>query len=131
MDLGGRTLTSAGGNDIFVAKFWRAAPAIHSVRDVPGDQGGFVNVARDASGCDNPGEHVITKYTVWRAIDAVLAPRGVTGFGNGRAPVANYLEQNHPNPMSASTSIVFGLNEAADVLKAGAVVETRKMVVAR
>jgi hypothetical protein len=73
MDLGGGTLTSAGNNDVFLAKFWRAAPVIHSVRDVPGDQGGLVNLAWDASGCDTPGEHVITEYTLWRAIDAALA----------------------------------------------------------
>ena len=42
------------------------------MRDVPGDQGGLVNLAWDASGADTPAEHVITRYTVWRAIDPTL-----------------------------------------------------------
>jgi hypothetical protein len=79
VNFGGATLTSTGGWDIFLAKFWRAAPVIHAVRDVPGDQGGFVNVAWDGSGCDTPVEHVITKYTVWRAIDPSLVSELVAG----------------------------------------------------
>jgi hypothetical protein len=68
-DFGGGPLTSAGGFDAYVAKFWRAAPVIAGVRDVPGDQGGWVNLSWDASGADTPAEHVITQYTTWRAID--------------------------------------------------------------
>jgi hypothetical protein len=78
-DFGGGALTSAGSYDIFLAKFWRAAPIIHAVRDVPGDQGGLVNVAWDASGCDTPVEHVITRYTVWRAIDPSLVSELLAG----------------------------------------------------
>jgi hypothetical protein len=72
-DFGGGVLTSTGGYDAFIAKFWRAAPVIQSVRDVPGDQGGFVNVSWDGSGADTPFDHGITRYTVWRAIDPSLA----------------------------------------------------------
>jgi hypothetical protein len=72
MDFGGGPLTSAGGIDIFVAKFWRS-PEIHAVRDVPGDQGGWVNLAWDGSGADSPAEHAIKRYTIWRAIDPSLA----------------------------------------------------------
>ncbi|MCX5801234.1 MAG: T9SS type A sorting domain-containing protein [Candidatus Eisenbacteria bacterium] len=44
------------------------AASIKAVRDVPGDQGGNVNVAWDASRLDPWPEEVISKYTVWRAI---------------------------------------------------------------
>jgi hypothetical protein len=48
------------------------SPFVHSVRDVPGDEGGLVNVAWDASRLDlPPGD--ISVYTVWRAIDALAA----------------------------------------------------------
>jgi hypothetical protein len=48
------------------------SPFIHSIRDVPGDEGGLVNVTWDASRLDvPPGD--ISVYTVWRAIDATAA----------------------------------------------------------
>ncbi|MCK4774619.1 MAG: hypothetical protein KAT30_07525, partial [Candidatus Krumholzibacteria bacterium] len=64
-DLYGQRMTSDG--------LWGyPCPAIHSVRDVPGDQGGLVNVTWDASRLDvPPGD--IDVYTVWRAIDALAA----------------------------------------------------------
>ncbi|MCX5753310.1 MAG: hypothetical protein NTW97_06630, partial [Candidatus Krumholzibacteria bacterium] len=47
-------------------------PAIHSIRDVPGDQGGHVNLAWDASRVDyTSGE--ITRYTIWRALSTSAA----------------------------------------------------------
>jgi hypothetical protein len=79
VDFGGGLLTSAGGQDIFVAKFWRAAPVIAGVRDVPGDQGGWVNLSWDASGADTPAEHVITQYTTWRAIDPTQVSALIVG----------------------------------------------------
>jgi len=69
LDFGGGPLVSAGLTDMYVTKFWRAAPRIAEVRDLPGDQGGQVNVSWDASGADTPSEHAITQYTVWRAIE--------------------------------------------------------------
>ncbi len=45
------------------------APTIHGVRDVPGDQGGFVDLAWDASRLDPWPNQLISYYTVWRAID--------------------------------------------------------------
>lgn len=43
-------------------------PVIHSVEDVPGDEGGCVNLAWDATLFDyQRGE--VTEYTVWRALD--------------------------------------------------------------
>jgi hypothetical protein len=68
VDFGGGPLTSAGVQNIFVAKFWRAEPRIACVRDIPGDQGGWVNLCWDASGADTPAEHEILRYTLWRAI---------------------------------------------------------------
>jgi predicted lipoprotein with Yx(FWY)xxD motif len=47
-------------------------PAIHSIRDVPGDQGGSVNLAWDASRADYfSGD--ITRYTIWRALSTPAA----------------------------------------------------------
>lgn len=49
------------------------APDIVSANDVPGDQGGVVNVAWNASRLDPWPNQDIDHYTVWRAIDASLA----------------------------------------------------------
>lgn len=46
------------------------APAIASVRDVPGDQGGRVNLAFAASRLDPWPASAIASYTLWRAIPA-------------------------------------------------------------
>jgi hypothetical protein len=89
VDFGGGGLISAGAEDIHFAKFWRAAPEIYAVRDIPGDQGGLVNVSWDASGVDTPGEHVVTRYTIWRAIAPTLVSemiaRGVAVVSNPSA----------------------------------------------
>lgn len=50
-------------------------PVIESVRDVPHDQGGRVFVSWLASGLDNPTDHAITGYRVWRRI----LPAGTAG----------------------------------------------------
>ena len=73
------------------------SPVIAGIRDVPGDQGGFVNVAWDASRLDYGSEHSITSYTVWRAIasqsaSALLASRASTVPGVLKEPVVR-LEQ--------------------------------------
>jgi hypothetical protein len=54
---------------------WEPYPIIHEVRDVPGDQGGYINLAWDASRMDPHPYAEITHYTIWRALDtsAVLA----------------------------------------------------------
>ncbi len=50
--------------------YWgNPAPSIASVRDIPGDQGGWVNISFDASRLDIWPEDEISSYTVWRAID--------------------------------------------------------------
>jgi hypothetical protein len=48
------------------------APYIASAEDVPGDEGGYVNVQWDASPVDPPPYSLITEYTVWRAIEQGL-----------------------------------------------------------
>jgi hypothetical protein len=67
-DFGGGPINSAGSFDVVLARFWRAEPRIAAVRDVPGDQGGWVNLSWDASGADTPAERAITRYSLWRAI---------------------------------------------------------------
>ncbi|UCF05882.1 MAG: choice-of-anchor D domain-containing protein [bacterium] len=57
------------------------APRIYAIRDVPGDQGGFINVAWKASPGDNAQEHAVTRYTVWRAIDPIAVE--LSGLTNG------------------------------------------------
>ncbi len=46
---------------------------IHSIRDVPGDQGGCVNLAWDASRADYGAGNIITRYTIWRALSTPAA----------------------------------------------------------
>jgi len=67
------------------------APHITGIRDVPGDQGGSVNVAWYASRLDVWPEELISYYTIWRAIDEETAAmllrsgtpliEGVSGIG--------------------------------------------------
>ena len=45
------------------------APRITSAEDVPGDQGGYVNVQWEASPADPPPYGLIVYYSVWRAIE--------------------------------------------------------------
>jgi hypothetical protein len=49
------------------------APRITDVRDVPGDEGGYVNLAWDASRLDPWPEEAIARYTIWRAISPTAA----------------------------------------------------------
>jgi hypothetical protein len=58
--------------------FWGySAPSIRSVKDVRGDQGGWVNVSWKASRLDPWPEQEITWYTIWRALtpEALAAMR--------------------------------------------------------
>ncbi len=49
------------------------APEISGVRDLPGDQGGFLNISWDASRLDLWPDELITEYSIWRAIDPMQA----------------------------------------------------------
>jgi len=54
--------------------FWGyPCPDIYSVNDVPGDQGGQVNVAWYASRIDDSRNPVIAHYSIWRAIEESAA----------------------------------------------------------
>lgn len=64
---------------------------IVSADDVPGDQGGVVNVAWNASRLDPWPSESIDHYTVWRAIDATTA----SVFASAGAPVVS-LEELDP-----------------------------------
>ncbi len=55
-------------------------PVIHSVADVPGDQGGFVNLTWDAPVLDYMSGD-ITEYTLWRALTAKRAGEILAGGG--------------------------------------------------
>jgi hypothetical protein len=85
VDAGGGPLFSSGGYDVLLAKFYHG-PVIHSILDVPGDQGGLVNVAWDACTGDNAADQAITDYTVWRAIDALAA---ATSLEDGAVQIGN------------------------------------------
>jgi len=53
-------------------EFGSFPPGIHSVMDVPGDEGGYINLAWDANRFDfERGE--VSQYTVWRALDTEQA----------------------------------------------------------
>ncbi len=68
----------SGSDDIYAQQINRNGrigyfpPEIHSVLDVPGDEGGWVNIAWDASICDPTGGE-ITHYTIWRALSTQAA----------------------------------------------------------
>lgn len=55
------------------------APEIHSIRDVPGDQGGLVNLTWYAARSDVYMDGRLSFYSIWRAIDSTKAalPSGV------------------------------------------------------
>jgi hypothetical protein len=77
--------TVSNGDDIFAQRIGRygnwgyPAPSITAVRDVPGDQGGYVNVAWDASRLDPWPDESIYQYGIWRAISEEQAMALVSG----------------------------------------------------
>ena len=73
----------SGSGDIYAQRIERAgywgypAPAIFAVRDVPGDQGGMINLAWDASRLDPWPYQLILNYSIWRAISPTEAARAI------------------------------------------------------
>ena len=71
--------TNPSFNDISAQRIERnghwgfPSPLIAGTLDVPGDQGGKINLAWDASRLDPWPNELIETYTVWRAIDEVAA----------------------------------------------------------
>ncbi|MBI4720507.1 MAG: T9SS type A sorting domain-containing protein [Chitinivibrionia bacterium] len=63
------------------------SPSISDVRDIPGDEGGLVNLAWDASRLDPWPNESITEYSIWRAIShaeaAAMAARGIPLVAGG------------------------------------------------
>lgn len=59
------------------------APAIQSVEDVPGDQGGLVRLAFDRSNGDRPDvfESAIASYTIWQRIDDLATSAAILREG--------------------------------------------------
>ena len=74
MDFRTETLYQTYAQRVTAEGFWGyPAPSIHAVRDIPGDQGGNVNLSWDASRLDPGPEHLIDSYTIWRAISPTAA----------------------------------------------------------
>ena len=83
VDFGGGALTSAGGNDAFLAKYFATAaqPGIISIQDIKNDQGRKVKIRFDRSGFDDALAPVpVTSYEAYRRDDA--APALVATPGN-------------------------------------------------
>jgi hypothetical protein len=77
IDFGGGTRTSAGGNDVFVARFgpYSNEPVITAITDVGNDQGRRVNVRLERSGFDAAGSpSPVYSYEVYRRDDPPPAP---------------------------------------------------------
>jgi hypothetical protein len=74
-----------GGHDIYAQRIERngywgyPAPEISSIRDIPGDEGGQVNLAWDASRLGIWPEDHISHYTLWRAISEAAAAMMLEG----------------------------------------------------
>src|SRR4029079_12581182 len=47
---------------------YRSVPEIHFVKDVPNDQGGKLAIAWLRSELDNPIDHAVTGYRIWRRL---------------------------------------------------------------
>ncbi|MGD9402815.1 MAG: hypothetical protein PVF95_11165 [bacterium] len=88
--------------------YWgQRMPDIHSVRDIPGDQGGQVDVAWYASPFDTWMEHGISHYTVWRAVTREFA---LLAGGNG-ALMIDDLSELAPGPAEDVVFIQHLLNQ--------------------
>ncbi len=77
-------------------------PRIRAVRDVPGDQGGQVNIAWDASQYD-PGVSLITAYSVWRSIEPEAAMMLIK---DGARLLENAAEIELPDDLDVDLDIV-------------------------
>lgn len=76
VDFGGGSLVSAGGNDIFIAKFGGIAPEplISSITDIGNDQGRKVKIRFARSGLDGAGAPTpIIRYEAYRRDDPTPA----------------------------------------------------------
>jgi hypothetical protein len=95
IDFGGGVMTSAGGDDIFLARFARPAPAIQAIVDVPGDQGGWVRLHFSRALHDRVGQpaNPVINYHVFRRVDnaalaATVEQEGSVDLFSGDTPAA-------------------------------------------
>jgi hypothetical protein len=78
------------------------SPVIYSISDVPGDEGGCVNLTWEASPLDyHLGE--ITEYTVWRALEASAA---ATWLSNGGTIVSSPAAALETSPTGTERPIL-------------------------
>lgn len=122
LDFGGGSLTSAGLNDIFVAKFDAVGEHVWSRRygdsgfqraeDVAVDAWENVTVTGELSGMVDFGHGVLSGAGMFLS---KFWPGNVTGVPGDEIPKATYLMQNVPNPFSPGTRIAFRLREAGGV----------------
>ena len=74
-----RDIYASGDDDIYAQRIDRNGcwgyprPYIDAVRDVPGDQGGFVYLSWQASRLDAWPDQLVAKYSVWRSIGSTKA----------------------------------------------------------
>jgi hypothetical protein len=110
IDLGNGPLTS-GALDTYIARYFHTGPpVIRAVRDVPGDQGGRINLSWDASGADIDMDIVeaVDHYSIWRAISPEAAASlkagmsAASGSGNASA-VISPLPRAREQVLGAST----------------------------
>jgi hypothetical protein len=93
--------TRNGNWDIYAQRIERngywgyPAPLIQAVRDIPGDQGGYVNLAWNASRLDPWPNELISKYTVWRAISPTQAALDIK---EGAMVLSSPSEISQPEP---------------------------------
>jgi len=93
-----RDLYVFGENDVYAQRVERNGywgyprPYIHALRDVPGDQGGYVYLSWQASRLDAWPDQLITKYSVWRAIN----PTGAAFSSDGGVRVIRSLSELVP-----------------------------------
>jgi len=75
--------TIPGTNDIYAQRIERngywgyPSPLIFGASDIPGDQGGQIDLSWDASRLDPWPDELIDNYTVWRAIDEAAAAAAI------------------------------------------------------
>ena len=124
-----------GVNDVYAQRIERngywgyPSPDIVAVRDIPGDQGGQVNVSWNASRLDPWPDELIDSYTVWRSLSpsaaaaAIAAGAEVWRDRSGPAPSSrnNALRVQEINQTTYYWQLIhtvgaYGLNNYSDIV---------------
>jgi len=139
IDFGGGPLTSAGGSDIFLAKFrFSQEPIIMGIEDIGNDQGrqvriNFISSVEDEAGASTP----ILQYEAYRRIDPLpaVAPENRRDVGEavmrsdavallkgwefvGAIPAHAELEYNIVTPTLADSTITDGMHYSVFMIRA-------------